>query len=38
MRGKASLADFKGLTQSVGTILMLEFFHHREAPSAISAL
>ena len=27
MRGKAAFADFEGLTQSVGAILMLELFH-----------
>jgi hypothetical protein len=37
MRGKAAFADIEGLTQSVGAILMLELFHHREACGGISA-
>jgi len=37
MRDKTAFADIEGLSQSVGPILMLELFHHREACGGISA-
>ena len=37
MRSKAAFANIEGLAQSVGAILMLELFHHRETCGGISA-
>src|SRR6476660_727496 len=37
MRDEPAFADIEGLGQSIGGILMLELFHHREACAGISA-